>query len=672
MKTFDFTFENVVIKQTEDGIFVGNRLFLNACIEKITYCYHFTSYTHYTKTYQIELIARDSCFPTIPIVLKYDKEQPNDFFKQLKSNQLKSNFSPQDSIIVWNQLVINKDTALLNKNPLLSSDNCGWIRFKNNLYYMTSKFAISKDGPIYEYHCNNPDAEIIYNPKMPPNIAFDNTKSILFADFQETIPILITQVLSLLFPIIRKKKLYPIPCLFLSGETSTGKTQLALKIGTLFGTSESNGIRNFMILQNNIREFNRRQKGFSDTTFILDDARIPKSQTLCRSITDVIEFCGRASFDKSDSTITPIITGEPQIFNGQLDSLKNRFIEIYLPFNEEAISYRKFLIEKLDEKPKALKTCLVYFIRFICRNANNPIIDDIINRAEKEFYSLSTPSPLRSQDNLLMHYIGLSIFLYYGRTECQFIGVQKYQQRYEAILKNIQHYTHIQTEDGQVKIFQIFLLYLIDKKKLRIYRPKAYTYDILYNAGNHNPPRKNLDVTYAHYAVIDSSCKFSGIYIDKCSSIPGCEKKFRNTPILLLNRQELFYMISKVNDDLINDNFIEGISTNPYIDKPLYLSERSLIRLLAKQGILCTEERAGKDIGLKNYSFKYPHWIDNRICLQSTIGLDISKCYINEFIPNIIESPESELPPKSLYLKPKSPYPQEKMEEFFKDIRPFL
>ena len=456
MKTFDFTFENVVIKQTEDGIFVGNRLFLNACIEKITYCYHFTSYSHYTRTYQIELIARDSCFPTIPIVLKYDKEQPNDFFKQIKSNQLKSNFSPQDSIIVWNQLVINKDTALRNKNPLLSSDNCGWIRFKNNLYYMTSKFAISKDGPIYEYHCNNPDAEIIYNPKMPPNIAFDNTKSILFADFQETIPILITQVLSLLFPIIRKKKLYPIPGLFLSGETSTGKTQLALKIGTLFGTSESNGIRNFMILQNNIREFNRRQKGFSDTTFILDDARIPKSQTLCRSITDVIEFCGRASFDKSDSTITPIITGEPQIFNGQLDSLKNRFIEIYLPFNEEAISYRKFLIEKLDEKPKALKTCLVYFIRFICRNANNPIIDDIINRAEKEFYSSSTRSPLRSQDNLFMHYIGLSIFLYYGRTECQFIGGQEYHQRYQSVLKNIEHYTHIQTEDGQVKIFQIF------------------------------------------------------------------------------------------------------------------------------------------------------------------------------------------------------------------------
>lgn len=209
MKPFHFTFENVVIKQTEHGIFVGNRLFLNAFIEKITYCYHFTSYTHYTQTYQIELIPRDSCFPTIPIVLKYNKEQPNDFFKQLKSNQLKSNFSPQDSIIVWNQLVINKDTTLLNKNPLLSSDNCGWIEFENELYYMTSKFAISKDGPIYEYRCNNPDAEIIYDPKMPPSIAFNHIKNILFAGFEETIPILITQVLSLLFPIIRKKNCTP-------------------------------------------------------------------------------------------------------------------------------------------------------------------------------------------------------------------------------------------------------------------------------------------------------------------------------------------------------------------------------------------------------------------------------------------------------------------------------
>ena len=65
-----------------------------------------------------------------------------------------------------------------------------------------------------------------------------------------------------------------------------------------------------MILQKSIREFEHRQKGFSDTTFILDDARLPKSQTIRQSTVDVIERCGRAAFDKSDTRITPIITGE--------------------------------------------------------------------------------------------------------------------------------------------------------------------------------------------------------------------------------------------------------------------------------------------------------------------------------------------------------------------------
>lgn len=539
MKPFNFTFENVVIKQTEDGIFVGNRLFLNACIERITYCYHFTSYSHYIQTYQIELIARDSCFPTIPIVLKYDKEQPNDFFKQLKSNQLKSNFSPQDSIIVWNQLVTRKHTGLLNKKSLLSSDNCGWIKFENELYYMTSKFAISKDGPIYEYHCNNPDAEIIYNPQMPPSSAFHWTASFLNASFHEIMPIFITQVLSLLLPIIQKKNLHPIPGLFLSGETSTGKTQLALKVGTLFGNPESNDIRNFMILQNNIREFNRRQKGFSDTTFILDDARIPKSQTLCRSITDVVEFCGRASFDKSDTRITPIITGEPQIFNGQLESLKNRFIEIYLPFSEEAVSHRKFLIARLERFSQCLKACLVYFIQFICHNANNFMIDNIINRAEEGFYQSFKPSPLRNQDNLLMHYIGLSIFLHYGSTECDFIGVQKYQQQYQAVLKNIKKNIYIQTENGQVNFFIFLVLSLIKSQKFKVFlSPKADIYENLYSNETNMELEKIYPqkITYAHHAVIDSSCEFSGIYITNCSYIPGCEKKSRNTPVLLLNR----------------------------------------------------------------------------------------------------------------------------------------
>lgn len=452
----------------------------------------------------------------------------------------------------------------------------------------------------------------------------------------------------------------------------------------MFGKPESTDIRNFMILQSNIREFNRRQKGFSDTTFILDDARIPKSQTLCRSITDVIEFCGRASFDKSDSTITPIITGEPQIFNGQLDSLKNRFIEIYLPFSEKAISYRKFLIAKLDEKSKALKTCLVYFIRFICRNANNPIIDDIINHAEKEFYSSSTPSPLRSQDNLLMHYIGLSIFLYYGRTECKLLGVQKYQQQYQAVLKNIEQYTYLQTENGQVNFFLFLVLSLIKSQTFKVFlSPKADIYENLYSNETNkevekiHPQRKNADITYAHHAIIDSSCEFSGIYIANCSYIPGCEKKSRNTPVVLLNRQQLFNLTSKINDNFkngsfANNSFINNFSMNPYIQKLLFLNERSFIRLLAEKGVLCTEERSGKDSGRKNYSFKYPYWVNNDICFQSTICLDMSNLLIRQVIPDSTKLPKSKLPPESLYLKPKSPYPQEKMEEFFKDIRPFL
>ena len=44
----------------------------------------------------------------------------------------------------------------------------------------------------------------------------------------------------------QEKNLYNIPGLFLSGPTSTGKTEIALEIGTLFGNPISKDLRNFM------------------------------------------------------------------------------------------------------------------------------------------------------------------------------------------------------------------------------------------------------------------------------------------------------------------------------------------------------------------------------------------------------------------------------------------
>ncbi len=665
MKKFTFNFKNFIFNQTEDGIFVGDSLFLSGFIEGITPCYHFFSYVDYKESYKIELINKDSLFPDTPLVLYYDKEQPQNFLKQLKSNGLKSNFFIQDSIIIWNQIVTNTETGLLSKSPLLSSEHCGWILFEDKLFYMTKEFAISMNGTISEYHSNNQNAYILYDNNMEPSIAFHETMKLINLDFSEIMPIFITQILSLSIPIINEKNLYNIPGLFLSGPTSTGKTEIALEIGTLFGNPISKDLRNFMILQKSIREFEHRQKGFSDTTFILDDARLPKSQTIRQSTVDVIERCGRAAFDKSDTRITPIITGEPKVFNGHLDSLKSRFIEIFLSSGKKQMDNRKELIQTIRENPKPLRTCLVHFIEFICRNIDSFAIDDVIRNAQKDFYNEFKKDPFRNQDNLLMHYIGLSLFLYYGQIECNLNQYDKkqYEEQYKQALVDIQMYNEIQTVNGQVNVF-IFLLYnSIKNKRFKISIPTCGDYEFFYPNNKDKDViamlNQNKEFTYGYRAFIDMDSGFGGTYIKKTKYIPGCKKKSKNSSVLLLNRELLFRAIQKEN----------RILASKYNYELLYLSEQSLLHHLAERGILYTENRSGKDKGLKNYCFKYPHVDNQKVFLQSVIclntdmhGMDWLVKYINK-LPNTKDTFKD---------SPRLKCPRKEVEELFQDIRPLL
>lgn len=670
MKKFSFNFKNIIFKQTEEGIFVGDSLFLSGFIEGITPCYHFFSYVDYKESYKIELINKDSLFPDTPLVLYYDKEQPQNFFKQLKSKGLNPNSIICDRDTIWDTIITSTETGLLSKSPLLSSEHCGWIRFKDKLFYMTSEFAISMDGLISEYRSNNQNAYILYDKSMEPSVAFQETMKLVTLNFREIMPIFITQILSLSIPIINEKNLYNIPGLFLSGPTSTGKTEIALEIGTLFGNPISKDLRNFMILQKSIREFEHRQKGFSDTTFILDDARLPKSQTIRQSTVDVIERCGRAAFDKSDTRITPIITGEPKVFNGHLDSLKSRFIEIFFSSNESQMDNRKKLIQTVRENPKPLRTCLVHFIEFLCRNIDSSAIDDVIRNAQKDFYSEFKKDPFRNQDNLLMHYIGLSLFLYYGQIECNLNQYDKkqYEEQYKQALVNIQMYNEIQTVDGQVNVF-IFLLYnSIKNKRFNVSIPTSEAYEFFYPSIDTShitiiwAERKHKKFTYGYRASIDMEFGFSGTYIKKIKYIPGCEKKSKGSSVLLLNRELLFRAIQKEN----------RIFASQYNYKPLYLSEQSLLHHLAEREILYTENRSGKDKGLKNYCFKYPHMYKKKILLQSVICLNTDIPVMDELVKCINELSNTEPLEDPFADSPRFEYSKKEIETFFQDIRPLL
>lgn len=93
-------------------------------------------------------------------------------------------------------------------------------------------------------------------------------------------PIVITLILSVLQPIVETIKLYAIPGLFLSGYTSSGKTELAF--GTLFCNFVTKDLQNFLILQSVPKDFKLRQSYFSDTTFILDDVHKSPAYSVCQ------------------------------------------------------------------------------------------------------------------------------------------------------------------------------------------------------------------------------------------------------------------------------------------------------------------------------------------------------------------------------------------------------
>ncbi len=639
MKNYSISINDSEIMQTEKGLFVNNQSFIPIVIKSITPYYHFTTYSSYSKGYEIKLIETDSYFPDKPLTLYYNPDSPRQFLGSLRAYGLKSDFLLKDSIEIWNLIIQNKETGLLAEKPLLSSEQSGWILFEDNLYYMTSQFAISKNGIIPEYHCLSPNANLLYDQTMDPADAFAETMELISLDFNETMPILVSQILSFLQPVVEREKLYSIPGLFLSGPTSTGKTELALALGTLFGNPVTKDIQNFLILQSRPKDFEQHRKQFSDTTFILDDARKSPAQSVRESIAALIDRFGRSAFAKNGTRLIPIVTGEPQILSGHLASLRNRFVEVYLNPSDEKMASRKDIIRTCKDNPQPLRTCLLGFIKFIGKNYCSEQLTKEIGRIRKEFSTLFDEPVDRTDDNLFMYYLGFRLFMHYGKTlNCFTVEEQKgYIENYKKTLEDISQNSASYSEEGRIHTFILFLCNSINEGRLKIYTPEVQT---CYYEGDYYT-RDGYGVitdTYGHFSIIDISHGFDGVYIKNRMALPNCSQQSGSLPVLVINR----------------DKFLEALNCEGNIFKqshgynPLPLKEGALKKLLADKGLLYTEDRHEKNY--RNYSCLYPHWgYDQNISCEPSICINMDSPYAKALITSIVSSANAPLPPDCLY-----------------------
>lgn len=635
-------FTNGCIAQTEQGLFINDIPFLPATIQSITPHYHFISYSSFRKEYEIELIETASIFPSKSLILHYDPNRPMDFLKDLNSYGLKSNLLIKDSIETWNLIVEGQKNGILEKRALLSSDHCGWILFEDNLYYMTSQFAICKSGLIQEYRCTSPNACLLYDPEMEPSDAFVETMRLINLDFNETMPILVSQILSFLHPVAESQKLYSIPGLFLSGPTSTGKTELAFALGTLFGNPVTKDVQNFLILQTRPKDFERRQMQFSDTTFILDDARKSPSQSVRESIKGVIDRFGRSAFAGNNTRLLPIVTGEPQVLNEHLPSLRNRFIEVYLNPSEQSMAARKALIKASKDNPLPLRSCLLDFIKYLCKNFRSAQFSRDIARIKEEFSNSFEEQIYRTDDNIFMYYLGFRLFMSYGKNlNCLTYEEQKkYIENYKETLANISQNSALYSEEGQIHTLVRFLCHSIKSKRLQIYTPEIQT---CYYRSYYHDGYDSTNDTYGHFSIIDISHGFNGIYIKDRMALPGYPHQSEDLPVLIINTGEFFEALHYEMDTFKQAHGYEALPPK----------EGALKKMLARKGLLYTESRYEDDYC--NYTCKYPHWINESISCESSLCINMKSPYAKDLILCIESLEYKEFPYDCLYESCNSP-----------------
>lgn len=637
------TFKNDCITQTEQGLFIKNIPFLPVTIQSITPHYHFTSYSSFRKEYEIKLVETASIFPDKPLILRYDPDRPMDFLKDLNSYGLKSDLLAKDSIETWNLIVEGQKTGLLEKNPLLSSDHSGWILFEDNLYYMTSLFAISKKGILREHHCITPDACLLFDEELDETDAFLETMNLVNFDFEETMPIVITQVLSLLHPLIEPEKLYSCPGLFLSGPTSTGKTELALAFGTLFGNPATKELKNFLILQSVPKDFEYRLRYFPDTTFILDDARKSPAYSVRQSIIRLIDKLGRSAFIKNETHLIPIVTGEPQVLNEHLPSLRNRFIEVYLNPSDERMKFRRKLIKSMKNDPLPLRTCLLYFIKFLCGIRASQLSKEIEN-AKRDFLIPFCKQTNRNDDNLFMHYLGLRLFMYYGKSiGC--IPPQDYKgyiDNYIKTLDTIAQNSALYSKEGRLNTLIGFICNSVISGRLRIYMPDMQSCYYYHYSEEYSDRKEN---TYGHYSIIDDEYGYSGVYIRNRSFLPCYPTPTEALPVLIIHAETFFNIISEEKDLFKKSHGYDALP----------LQEMQIKKFMSEEGLLYTEKRYEQKENKKehyNYTCSYPYWNDGDINNMSSLCLNMESPYAKKLIDCIISASNTTLPHGCIYEMP--------------------
>lgn len=663
MSYFQITFQHHLLTQAQDGIFINNELFIPAVINSITPHYHFTSYSTYSKVYEIKLVETESCFPDKPLILYFDPGCPRKFLACLESYGLKSDFLLKDSIEIWNFIVSSKESGLLAERPLLNSDRSGWVFFEGDLYYMTSQFAITKNGIIPEYHCINANACLFYDKDMEESEAFLETMEFIDLDFDEVMPIVITQILSVLQPVVETMKLYGIPGLFLSGPTSSGKTELALAFGTLFGNFATKDLQNFLILQSGPKDFKLRQSYFSDTTFILDDARKSPAYSVCQSITGLIDRFGRSTFGKDGIRLTPIITGEPQVLNKHLESLRNRFIEIYLNPSRIEMNCRRRLIGKIKENPLPLRTCILYFIKFICKIVHSSQPARELKRIKEEFKSAFEEQVYRGQDNIFMHYFAFSLFLSYGQSVGCITREERIHliDRYKKVLLDSCQNSNLYTKEGQIKTFIHFLCNSIKSGHLKIYTPEIQT--CYYPGRYRNDEGYQTNSSYGHFSVIDIEYGFSGVYIKKRAALPGFNPQIEDLPVLIINSRRFFEFLSYEKDEFERRH---GYRT-------LDLTESQLKKLLADNGLLYIERRYEKNNEKEyyNYCCNYPHSTNIGLKCQSVFCINMKSPYAQEIAKCIDSISPGRVTKECVYYNENSPFSIDSLSGDFEHIKSF-
>lgn len=638
--TFTIQFCGKRISQTEEGIFLNKKLALSAVIRKITPIFYYKNIDKCCKAFQIQLIEVRSEFPDQPITLTFNNAKQDLFWGEISRYGLKSELLRKDFFLVLEAILESNDLKHLNEEDHIISDQCGWIHHDGEWFYLSHEFAIGPNGIIKNYCCSSSNTKILFDQSIDPFEAFNETLRLLEYSFDETAPIWAANLLSLMRPIVADCCSYSLPGIFLSGPTSTGKTELALAFGTLFGFPATNTIENIQLIDSGIREFERKSKAFADTTYILDDARNPSSQSIRQSITTLLDRFGRKAFSGNDCKLIPIITGEPGTFNQQLSSLCNRFVEICFYPGDDHLQKRKKIISFVKNNPYPLRTCVVYFISFLAQGMTSGRIKRMIDSTEK-----SLKGETRSYDNYFLLLLAFKTFLLFGETKCNLNHEksQALEQDFVGLLKKTEELAKLNTDEGIVKSFITLLCRAIRSGNLRIYIASPLSYcayglsDNPYDPDTYEGEEEN---TIGHHAVINFDAGFDGVYIKDRNQMMGYSKTAKNPyPTLIIHSAQLFSALQKENSD-----YLEHFGINilfPKINK--------LKSILAQKGILYTEDRYEKEKTYQNYSVKYPTLINDEITNQSVLLINPEAPYATELAQCLNDNSDTTLLHSCLY-----------------------